>query len=170
MDWSALIGAFIGAGVPAVLSYVRVHRDRQAADGQAFGPVLLLLNRMDPLRVTINVGNAEVEEARWRELNQQVDAACERLLVVAAGHPRRRIRVLAEQAQVKLANVSQASRWAVRDLLQNKDNPEWMEHAQKTHQEATEALRELIGASFSRRPGRWRLPYGPRRIPGPVGD
>jgi hypothetical protein len=161
MNWSALIGAFVGAGVPAVLTYVKVLRDRQAVDAQAIGPAMLLLERMDPLRVMINVGNAEVEEARWKELNQHVDVVRERLLVMAAGHPRRDIRELAKQAQMKLANVRQASGFAVSDLLQNRANPEWVEHAQETHREATDALRELVDASFARRLGRWRLSREP---------
>jgi hypothetical protein len=121
----------------------------EATVAQAVGPAILLLDRMDPVRVTINVGNAEVEEARWKELTQQVYAARERLLIIAAGHPRQDIRKLAEQAQVKLANVLQASGWAVSDLLRNRDNPEWMEHARKTHEEAKDALQELIDTTFT---------------------
>lgn len=80
------------------------------------------------------------------------DTARERLLIIAAGHPRRDIRELATQAQVKLANVLQASGWAVGDLLQNRNNPDWMEHAQKTHEEAVETLQELIDATFTQPP------------------
>ena len=69
----------------------------EATVAQAVGPAVLLLDRMDPVRVTINVGNAEVEEARWKELTQQVYAARERLLIIAAGHPRQYIRKLADQ-------------------------------------------------------------------------
>jgi len=63
----------------------------EATIGQAVGPAMLLLDRMDPVRVTMNVGDAEAEEARWKELTQQVYAARERLLIIAAGHPRRDI-------------------------------------------------------------------------------
>lgn len=123
MSWSALVGAFIGAGIPTILGYIKALNARRMADAEAFGPALLLLDRMDPIRVTMNVGSREVERARWEELSKRVDAACERLLVISAGHPRRVVRELARQAQRKLSNVRQASSWAVSDLLQNRDNP-----------------------------------------------
>jgi len=121
----------------------------EATVAQAVGPAMLLLDRMDPVRVTMNVGSAEAEEDRWKELTQQVYATRERLLIIAAGHPRRDIRNLAEQAQVKLANVLQASGWAVSDLLRNRNNPEWIEHARKTHEEAKNALQELVETTFT---------------------
>jgi hypothetical protein len=121
----------------------------EATVAQAVGPAMLLLDRMDPVRVTMNVGTAEAEQDRWKELTQQVYAARERLLIIAAGHPRRDIRNLAEQAQVKLANVLQASGWAVSDLLRNRNNPEWIEHARNTHNEARDALQELIDTTFT---------------------
>jgi HNH endonuclease len=125
----------------------------EAAIAQAVGPAMLLLDRMNPLRVTMNVSNAEAEQARWKELAERVDAARERLLIIGAGHPRPNIRELAAQAQVKLANVLHASGWAVHDLLQNRSNPEWMERAQKTHEEANQVLRQLVDATFAQRPG-----------------
>jgi hypothetical protein len=124
----------------------------EATIAQAVGPAMLLLDRMNPVRVTMNVSNAEAEQTRWKELTERVDAARERLLIIAAGHPRPEIRELAAQAQVKLANVLHASGWAVRDLLQNRSNPEWMERAQKTHEEANQALQQLIDATFAQRP------------------
>ena len=32
----------------------------------------------------------------------------------------------------------------VSDLLRNRNNPEWIEHVQKTHKDAMDALQELI--------------------------
>jgi len=37
----------------------------------------------------------------------------------------------------------------VTDLLQNRNNPEWMEHARKTYKEAKDALQELIDTTFT---------------------
>lgn len=37
MDWSALIGGLIGAGIPAVLACLGWHRARHSADAEAFG-------------------------------------------------------------------------------------------------------------------------------------
>ena len=163
MDWSALVGGLIGAGIPAVLTYLGLHRARQAADAETFGPAVLLLDRLNPERVTINLNpDATAEAAKWAELQRQLDVARERLLVVSAGHPRLRLRKLAQGAQVKIANAFQASHWAVRDLQVNRDNPEWMDHARKTHAEAEAAMRNLIDANFS-----WsvfgRLPWSRHR-------
>ncbi len=165
MSWSALIGAFIGAGIPAGLAYVKLLRDRQMTDANAYGPALLLLDQMDPIRVTMNVGTPEVEAERWKAFTQQVDAARERLLVVSAGHPRPDIRELAEQAAVKLADVRNASSWAVSDLLRNRDNAEWMDTARKTHAEARQALRNLIEATFTVKLARLRLTRVPKPRP-----
>jgi hypothetical protein len=154
VNWSALIGAFIGAGIPTILSYIRALNARRMTNAEAFGPALLLLDRLDPIRVTMNVGSREVEEARWKELGEQVDAACERLLVISAGHPRRDVREQARQAQVRLANVRHASAWAVSDLLRNRDS-NWMDQARQEHEQARQALHELIEANFRRKVGRW---------------
>jgi hypothetical protein len=37
----------------------------------------------------------------------------------------------------------------VRDVQQNRDNPDWMDRARKTHVEAETAIRNLIDANFS---------------------
>jgi hypothetical protein len=50
---------------------------------------------------------------------------------------------------VKIASAFQASYGAVYDLQVNRDNPEWMDYARKTHAEAEAAMRNLIDANFS---------------------
>lgn len=149
MDWSALLGGFIGAGIPAALAFLGLRRQRQSKDAEAFGPALLLLDRLNPDRVAINLGNAEAEMAKWQELQQQSDTAQERLLIVAAGHPRSAVRRRAADARVKLANAFTASQWQVSDMLRNRDNREWMDEARKAHAEATSAMRELVDANFA---------------------
>jgi len=52
MDWSALAGGLIGAGIPPILAYVGLRRARQSADAEAFGLAVLLLDRVHPERVT----------------------------------------------------------------------------------------------------------------------
>jgi hypothetical protein len=47
LGWNALIGALIGAGIPATLVYVGLHRQRQSADTEAFGPAVLVLDRVN---------------------------------------------------------------------------------------------------------------------------
>ncbi len=117
MDWNALTGALIGAGIPASLVYAGLHRQRQSADAEAFGPAVLLLDRVNPDRLTINlIPDPVAEAAMLADLQQQISLARERLLVVSAGNPRRQVRKLARIAEVKLANVFHGSSWAVRDL------------------------------------------------------
>jgi hypothetical protein len=180
MDWNALIGALVGAGIPATLVYVGLHRQRQSADAEAFGPAVLLLDRVNPDRLTINLNPDQTAQAAiMADLQSQVDVARGRLLVVAAGSPRRRVRKLARIAEVKLANVFHGSSWAVRDLQLNWDNPEWMAIAREPHAEAVAAMETLIEANFAwtgfdhrprathaaaaGKPSRRRLPWPPWR-------
>jgi hypothetical protein len=150
VDWSALIGGLIGAGIPTLAAAVGMRRQRQTADAEAFGPAVSLLRRVNPDRVLINANpDAEAQYAEMRELEELIGVAGERLLVVAAGNPRRRVRKLAREAEVKLGNVFHGTAWAVRDLLQNRDNPAWMDHARNTFTEADRALTELIEANFA---------------------
>jgi hypothetical protein len=166
MDWSALVGGLIGAGIPGLLVVLGLLRARQAADAEAFGPAVLLLDRVNPDRVTINLNpDVAAEAAKWAELQRQLDTARQRLLIVSAGNPRRHVRELARAAEVKVTNAFQASSWAVRDLQANRDNPEWMDHARKTHAAADAAMRTLIDANFGwrvfRRRRATRLPLPP---------
>jgi hypothetical protein len=150
MDWSALLGGFIGAGIPASLAFLGLRRQRQSTDAEAFGPALLLLDWLNPDRIAMNLSNADAETAKWQELRRQSDTAQERLLVVAAGHPRSGMRRRATDARVKLANAFTTSGWQASDMLRNRDaNGEWMDHARKTHVEATTAMQELVDANFA---------------------
>jgi hypothetical protein len=161
LAWNALIGALIGAGIPATLVYVGLHRQRQSADAEAFGPAVLLLDRVNPDRLMISlIPDPVAEAAMLADLRQQISLARERLLVVSAGNPRRQVRMLARIAEVKLANVFHGSSWAVRDLQANRNNPAWLDHARKTHAEAVAAMDALIEANFA-----WTgLGHGPRAM------
>jgi hypothetical protein len=150
VNWGALLGGFIGAGIPGWLAYVGMRRGRQATDAAAFGPAMLLLDRMHPDRITFNVsGDADAEPTKVGELAEQTQTARERLLIVRAGHPRRQVRELADVAQVKLGNVHHALGWQVGDLLRNRDNPAWGDHYRETHAEAEATMRDLIDANFA---------------------
>ena len=150
VDWNALIGALIGAGIPSTLVYVGLHRQRQSADAEAFGPAVLVLDRVNPDRLTINlIPDPVAEAAMLADLQQHINLARERLLVVSAGNPRRQVRKLARIAEVKLANVFHGSSWAVSDLQANRPNPGWMDHARQTHAEAVAAMDALIEANFA---------------------
>ena len=154
MIWGALLGGLIGAGIPAMLTYMSLRRARQSTDAEAFGPALLLLYRMQPDQVMMNISpDADVDAGRLTEMAQQTNKARGRLLVVRAGHPRRQVRDLADIAQVKLGNAHYAMGWQVTDMHQNRDNPEWVDRYRETYTEAETAMRELIAANFA-----WRLP------------
>ena len=157
MDWSALVGALIGAGVPASLAAVtalhELRRSGQSRDAEAFGPALLLLDRLDPERVTFNVSRDPQEEnAKWARLSEQADRARERLLVVSAGHSRKKVRDLAGAAEVRLFNTFANSGWQAADMTRGESDAEWMATARKTHAEADAALRALIDENFRRWP------------------
>lgn len=125
MDWNALLGGLIGAGIPAVLAYLGLRRSGQSGDATAFGPALLLLDRVNPTRVAININrDTQVEDAKWAELRQQLDVARERLLTVSAGNPRRHVRDLAREADVKVTNAFETARWMITDMQANRDKPE----------------------------------------------
>jgi|RhiMetdeSRZDD1v2_1073273.scaffolds.fasta_scaffold13265_7 hypothetical protein len=86
MDWSALVGGLIGAGIPAILAGLGLQRTRQESDAEAFGPAVLLLDRLNPDRVAFNINpDVTAEGAKWAELQRQLDVARERLLIVSAG-------------------------------------------------------------------------------------
>ncbi len=150
MDWNALVGALIGASIPGILTYLGLRRGRQSADAEAFGAAILLLDRVNPDRVAINLNpDTTAESAKWAELQEQLAVARERLLVVSAGHPRRHVRELALATEVKVTNAFQASHWVVSDMKTNRDNPEWMDRARKLHTDAEATLRQLIDANFT---------------------
>jgi len=150
MDWNALIGALIGAGIPSILVYIGLHRQRQSADAEAFGPAVLLLDRANPDRLATNlIPDPVAEAALLADLQRQINLARERLLVVSAGNPRRQVRKLARVAEVRLASVFHGSSWAVRDLQANRASPGWIDHARKAHAEAVAAMDALIEANFA---------------------
>ena len=156
MDWGALIGGLIGAGIPAILTYQGLRRARQSSDAEAFGPAVLLLDSLHPDRISINVSSdSQVEAVKWADLAQRNDVARERLLVVSAGHPRRQVRELAKEADIKLANAYQASGWQAHDLQHHQGDSEWRKTALQRHAEAEAAVRDLIDENFKWGPLSW---------------
>jgi len=150
VNWGALLGGLIGAGIPASLTYIGLHRGRQATDAEAFGPAMLLLYRMNPDRIMIKISSdSDAEDANVAKLAEQTDTARERLLIVRAGNPRRRVRDLADLAQTRLGNVHHAMGWQVRSMLRHEDNPGWVDHYRQTHVEAETTMRKLIDANFA---------------------
>jgi hypothetical protein len=148
--WGAVVGGFIGAGIPGWLAYVGMRRGQRAADAAAFGPAMLLLDRMHPDGIMLNTSNdTEAESAKVGELADQTQTARERLLIVRAGHPRKHVRELADVAQISLRNVHAAMGHQVGDLLRNRDNPGWVAHYKQVHAAAEATMRDLIDANFA---------------------
>jgi hypothetical protein len=179
MDWStllpALLGGLVGAGIPGFLTGLGMLRGRQASDAEAFGPAVLLLDRVNPDRVTMNISpDSAVEAEKWTGLQRQLEVARERLLVVRAGSPRHRVRELAGLAEVRVFNAYNASLWAIHDLQANRPNPPWIDHARRAHAEAVAAMDDLISANFGwhlfGRPLRALIPWWRRRNPPALGS
>lgn len=161
MDWSAFAGGLAGAGIPAALAYLGLHRARQPAGAEAFGPAVVLLDRINPEWVAMSVNpDASVERAKWAQLQRQLEVARERLLIVSAGNPRRHVRELARGAEAKVTNAFQASGWVAGEMQASRDISTGMGHARTAHAEAEDAMRTLIDANFgwSQRRGRLRWP------------
>ena len=160
MNWSALIGGLIGAGIPAWLAYAGLRRGSHPPEAESFGPAVVLLDRVHPARVTMTV-NADpaAEAARWADLQQQLDVARERLLVVSAGNPRRHVRKLARAAEVKLTIAFQASHRAAADLPATREQAQALSLARQRHAEAQTAMRDLIAADFG-----WSLSWHLTRL------
>jgi hypothetical protein len=158
--WAALLGGFIGAGIPGLLTFIGLRRSRQSNDAEAFGPAILLLHRLEPYQIMANVNSdAAIELAKWKEMPELIGTARERLLVVSAGNPRRRVRDLAKDAELKLGNVHRDMGWQLNDMFAKRDNPGWVEIYRKDHAEAQKAMQDLIDTNFAWAywPSRWRF-------------
>lgn len=162
MDWSSIVSAFVGAAIPSGITLVvlRVDRraderrrveerqqralDRQWLDAEVVADVERLLTDIDPMRRSMNINKAEGAEAKlWADLDVRRDDTIRRLLVLSTGHPEVNVRELAQQLAVELHNSANATRWQVHDMLQDRDNAEWMQTARNEHDRATGTLREL---------------------------
>lgn len=146
MDWGTLIAALVGAAIPGTITLLRLRRDRPERDATAVASAQLLVEQLEPLTRLIFAASPEVEQERHKVLSLQVTETRQRLLALAASHPRRVVRERARIAQHKLGELASASTYALQDTLHSRANAEWMVHAQKTHTEAHDALQALIDA------------------------
>ncbi len=62
---------------------------------------------------------------------------------MGAGHPSKRVRDLARQLEVAIANTLTQSKWLVSDILRNRDTSGARDTANKDHAEATRLLDQL---------------------------
>jgi len=152
-DWGPTAGAFLGASIPAVLTYARLraegrqHRqDRQWIDAEVLADVQAFLTEIEPYRRTINLNQAEgAEAALWADLERRRDDVRRRLLVVGTGHPSRDVRMLAQRLAVEASNAAISCKHVVSDLLRNRDG-NYMDVAKKDHEVASATAVELKAA------------------------
>ncbi|HZO70465.1 MAG TPA: hypothetical protein VFB74_36160 [Kribbellaceae bacterium] len=173
-DWGPTFGAFIGAGIPAALTYAALRADarqrrhaRQWEDADVVADVQALLSDIDPMRRTINLDPVEgAETARWEDLDARTKDVSRRLLRLGAGHPSHRVRTLAQRLAVEVLNAATATKWVVSDMLKGRDG-NYMEVAQRDHETANATALELKAAveSAGNPPGAarwWFFHDGPR--------
>ncbi|WP_035851123.1 hypothetical protein [Kitasatospora azatica] len=134
MDWSSLasgvLGVLVGGSITAVTAHHQLLRGRQWNDAEAFGPALLLLD--------------SIRDDPHANLTAKYIEACERLHVVAAGHPRKHVRKnalralgqlvaayktqetkKADDAMITLINANLSRPWLDRPWLIRHDRPRY---------------------------------------------
>jgi hypothetical protein len=174
-DWGSTAGAFIGAGIPAVLTYAkfqdeRRHRleDRQWVDAEIIADVHRLLSEIDPRRRAMSVNPAEgVETALWANLNQRRDDVQRRLLTLATGHRSQEVRTLAERLSTETSKAFGASNWVIVDMLRSRDSVAQLDIASKDHEAAGATAMELQRAvqdAGRGRPRPWRRGHTVRLV------
>jgi hypothetical protein len=150
-DWGSTVGAFIGAGIPAVMTYFGLRADRryrlqerQWVDAAVVADVQQLLTEIDPMRRAMNLNPAEgAEDQLWRDLERRRDDVQKRLLVLGTGHPSPHVRDLAQRLAVEVSNATVQSKWVVHDMMRNRENPEQMDTARQHHEAAAATTAEL---------------------------
>lgn len=153
-DWGPTAGAFVGAGIPALLAYLKLrtegrHRlqDRQWIDAEVMADVQRILTDIDPQRRTMNLNRAEgAEDELWAELDKRRDDVQRRLLVLGTGHSSEQVRTLAQRLAVEVFNAALQSRWTVNDMLRRDEWREQFDSARETHETARATATELLGA------------------------
>ena len=96
------VGAFVGAGIPAAMTYVGLRADqghrlqeRQWVDAAVVADVQQFLIEIDPLRRAMNLNPAQgAEQQLWTDLMQRRADLQKRLLVLGTGHASAQVRDL----------------------------------------------------------------------------
>ena len=150
-DWGSTVGAFVGAGIPAGMTYVGLRADqghrlqeRQWVDAAVVADVQQFLIEIDPLRRAMNLNPAQgAEQQLWTDLMQRRADLQKRLLVLGTGHASAQVRDLAQRLAVEVSNATVQSRWVISDMIQNRDNPGQMDTARREHEAAPTTTAEL---------------------------
>ena len=150
-DWGPTAGSFIGAGIPALLAYLKLRSDRgdrrQDALRQDAGVIAdarQLLDAIEPHRRARSLRHdQEVQVALDPEINRRRDDVTRGLLILATSHPSYRIGLQARLLSVEISNAVWSSNWVVVDMLRNKDYTRQMETAETDHTSAMGSLAAL---------------------------
>jgi hypothetical protein len=149
-DWASIAqtaaSALGGGAVGAWLNGVRQDRaDRDRRRDQAaeiLAEARALLTDGNPDRLGLNAHPAMFDHT-FPELTERWQQTRVRLLTLSAGHPSKRVRVLAGQLEVAIANTLTQAQWLVGDILKNRDHTEAQRTANEANDKATRLLVQL---------------------------
>jgi len=151
---TALLSGFVGGLIPAAVTYLQLRTDRrhhlqerQWDDAQVVAEAEVLLGDIDPIRRTMNLNPTPgAEDQLWADFDRRRDELRGRLKTISAGHRSKQVRNLADTLATEVFNASNSAKWAVFDMLHNKNNPQWMDTARENHSAATATVARLKSA------------------------
>jgi hypothetical protein len=146
----------------------RQRRDRAA---EVLAEVRAFLVDASPDRIGINASQERSPEV-LRELQERRERIRIPLLTLAGSHPSSRVRRLAQQLEVEMANMLHQAGWFVSDLLRSRAPGAAREQANEHHKAALGLLDQLLDAIHepgTGRPAGGGLFWRRRELPGRQG-
>jgi hypothetical protein len=146
MDWSSILGGFIGAAIPSSVALIAMRldrkqrlQDRRWVDADVVADVQQFLTEIEPMyRISHVEREGDAEAKRWEGLEARRVQVQRELLKLTTGHEDPTVRELAESLALLIVNATAYSKMAVGDEMQGRDNPKWVEIARKAYQGAHE--------------------------------
>lgn len=142
---AAVGGGAVGAWLTGIRQSQTERRQRvdRAAEVLAQARALLTDATPDPLGIN---ANPTTSEKTFTDLGERWQRTRIPLLTLATGDPSKRVRDLAGQLEVAIANMLAQSRWMVSDILKNRDAADARNTANQQHANATRLLGQLQDA------------------------
>jgi hypothetical protein len=152
--WTAIAGGtggFLGAALSAVLTYrsraIDRKREQLQRDGNVLGPVSTFLGDVNPDRLAFNVSrDSTVQLERMKALRLRAEAAAGDLRLMAASHPSKKARDLADKLAIAVGNVITSAEWFIGDMVNDHDTS-YREATKADYTNAEILLRELRDAA-----------------------
>jgi hypothetical protein len=149
--FGAVAGGLIGAGIPAVMTWLgwrneraRLREERQWADAEIVADARHFLTDVDPVQRGANINTAPgAEDALWASLDQRRGDVQRRLFRLAAGHPSSIVRSAAKRLEPLLVTAAVQSKWQVDDVIKGRNNAQHLQFAQESYDKAMAALADL---------------------------